>query len=373
MQKWNLRAMTLALGLTLAFSEACAPDRLVAEDPEAGGDDDALLADAEPHSPNTLRLLKLRTYDGSGQTVHPDFAQVTAWPTPFLLVATPYTYGNSSVENPTLFSRGADFEWSPLDPTSNPIAVPTDRGRQYLSDPDIVAIPGTPELWVYYRQVDAKNTILLKRTIDGIRFTDPVTVVSGARQTIVSPTIVRRDSTHWRMWSVNAGADGCSGPSTTVELRRSRDGKQWSEPATVSLTQGTAFVWHIDVQWIPSRKEYWALYNVKTPGSCATVSLYLATSPDGITWRTYPAPLISAGVIPEFADVVYRSTFSYDPATDKIRFWYSGARVEGQQYVWQSAFDRRDRAEVFESISALPPSWADLVAPRVHAVVFDPP
>jgi hypothetical protein len=372
MHNWQLRAMTLAIGLALVFSEGCSPDRLVTDDAAVAGDDDALLADAEPHTPNTLRLLKLRTYDGSGQTVHPDFAQMTTWQTPFLLVATPYPYGNSSLENPSLFSRGPDFEWSPMDPASNPIALPGDRNTQYLSDPDMVAIPGSHELWVYYRQVDAKNTILLKRTLDGIRFTDPTIVVSGAKQTIISPAVVRRDSTHWRMWSVNGGKDGCSGPSTTVELRRSRDGTKWSDPVTVSLTQGNAFVWHIDVQWIPSRKEYWALYNVKTPGICTTLSLYLATSSDGVTWKTYLAPVLTAGIIPEFADVVYRSTFAYDAESDKIRFWYSGARVVEGRYVWQSAFDRRDRAEVFESIANPHFAPAAVRAPR-PGVFFDPP
>ena len=372
MHKLNPRATTLALWVALAFGAACSADRVLSGDPEAGGDDDATLADAEPHAANNLRLLKLRTFDGSGQTVHPDFAQMPAWATPFLLVATPYTYGSSAVENPTLFGRGADFEWNPVGPTAKPLAAPGKSG-QYLSDPDMLAIPGTPELWIYYRQVDSKNTILLKRTTDGVTFSDAEAVVTGAKQTIVSPAVVRRDSARWRMWSVNAGKEGCSAWSTTVELRRSKDGVHWGPPASVSLTQGNLFVWHIDVQWIASRREYWALYNVKVGGSCTTQALYLATSKDGMTWTTYPSPVIAAGVIPEFADVVYRSTFSYDPASDKIRFWYSGARVESEQYVWRSAYDRRDRAEVFQSISTLPLPSANARLPRPKAVYFDPP
>ena len=369
----NLRATTLALWLALAFGAACSADRILTDDPESGGDDDATLSDAEPHAANNLRLLNLRTYDGSGQTVHPDFAQMPAWSTPFLLVATPYTYGSATVENPSLFSRGPDFEWTPLGQIAKPLAIPGNVASQYLSDPDMVGIPGTSELWIYYRQVDSRNTILLKQTTDGLRFTDAVTVVSGAKHTIVSPAVVRRDSTRWRMWSVNAGKEGCSAWSTTVELRRSKNGVQWSAPTTVSLTQGNTFVWHIDVQWIPSRQEYWALYNVKVGGSCTTQALYLATSRDGLTWKTYPSPVIAAGVIPEFADVVYRSTFSYDPISDKIRFWYSGARVEDERYVWRSAYDRRDRAEVFQSIAELPLSPAAVRVARPRPIFFDPP
>jgi len=60
----------------------------------------------------------------------------------------------------------------------------------------------------------------------------------------------------------------------------------WSPPEQVSLVQLGYSVWHIDVQWIASRSEFWALYNVKTPGSCTTPAVYLATSGDGVTWRT---------------------------------------------------------------------------------------
>jgi hypothetical protein len=175
------------------------------------------------------------------------------------------------------------------------------------------------------------------------------------------------------MWSVNAGQEGCRAGSTTVELRRSTDGEIWSEPVAISLVQRGFSVWHIDVQWIPSRKEYWALYNAKTASNCATQYLYLATSPDGVKWRTYPSPILTAGVIPEFADIVYRSTFSYNPASDQIRFWYSGARAENGIYVWQSAFDRRDRSEVFAAISKPMSSPPAFLSRRALLPLTDPP
>ena len=116
-------------------------------------------------------------------------------------------------------------------------------------------------------------------------------------------------------WSVN-GNVGCTGSSTTVELRRSPDGMNWSAPTTVSLSQPGLYPWHIDVEWIPSRNEFWALYNAKTPASCTTGAVYLATSSDGLQWTTYPSPVLARGAIPELQDVVYRSTFAYDDASD---------------------------------------------------------
>ncbi len=208
------------------------------------------------------------------------------------------------------------------------------------------------------------NIIHLIRSRDGVHFGAPRTVVEAPNHEIVSPTVVRRSATDWLMWSVNGGVAGCSAPQTKVELRRSANGLDWSDPITVDLPrQGGYSAWHIDVQWIPSRSEYWALYNVKESGSCSTPALYLAVSADAVNWQTYPTPVLAAGAIPEFTDIVYRSTFAYDSATDNIRFWYSGARFDGTGYVWRTAYQRRTRADVFHSIA-----WTTAVHPLAARV-----
>jgi hypothetical protein len=175
------------------------------------------------------------------------------------------------------------------------------------------------------------------------------------------------------MWAVNAGLDGCRAETTTVELRRSRDGLAWGNPIPVSLTQPGFSVWHIDVQWIPAFREYWAIYNVKIGGNCATTALYLATSKDGVTWQTYPSPVIAAGAIPAFSHIVYRSTFAYDPVKDNVRLWYSGAAYIGTGYVWKIAFDRRSRAELFASISQPAPASVAFRAAIPQPAFTNPP
>ena len=99
---------------------------------------------------------------------------------------------------------------------------------------------------------------------------------------IVSPTIVRRSATQWLMWSVNSGThrlrwrvdDGGAAPIQ----RTACTGRT---PQTVSLSEPDGFAWHIDVEWIPSRNEYWAIYPVKVAGGCTTDRLRFATSADG--------------------------------------------------------------------------------------------
>jgi hypothetical protein len=60
-------------------------------------------------------------------------------------------------------------------------------------------------------------------------------------------------------------------------------------------------------------------------------------------------------------DVVYRSTFAYDPASDAVTLWYSGARYDAGNYIWSSAVQRRLRADLFATIST--PARAAATAP----------
>src|SRR5262245_17647004 len=91
---------------------------------------------AEPESPSPsgggpepaldeIVLLDLVTPDGSGQTVHPDYASASSWLSPAdWLAITPYPDGNANFENPSLFT--ADEEgWRPPADGHNPVVKPT--------------------------------------------------------------------------------------------------------------------------------------------------------------------------------------------------------------------------------------------------------
>ncbi len=299
-----------------------------------------------------IRVLEVPTYDGSGQVVHPDYVRSPAgvFGSAHHLAITPYPRNNAALENPSHFVGPRGDQWSLEAAAPNPVVRPASG---YLSDPDLLFVPETGELWLYYRQVIGDNFIHLIRSRDGLRWSAPLQVVHRPAHEVISPTVVRRGPGDWWMWSVNSGADGCGAPSTTVEVRRSMDGEHWSEAEPVALAQQGLFAWHVEVQWIPSRNEFWALYNVKRNGGCATPALFLATSPDGYTWTVLDAPVLVRGRIPAFAEVVYRSTMEYDPASDAITFWYSGARHTGKEYVWSAAVERRRRTDVFAPAAAL--------------------
>lgn len=308
-------------------------------------------ADDDGGSP--LHALTFVTYDGSGQVVHPDVARIPdAWGGGVhRLAITPYPGGNSSFENPSLYAGDGGDAWNVPPGIANPLVRP--GSGAYLSDPDIVYDPLANELRLYYREVTGANEVWLIRSSDGRHWSAPQLVARAPNHEIVSPTVVRRGPLDWLMWSVNSGAVGCGASSTTVELRRSTDGLAWSAPQTVSLVQAGGSPWHIDVEWIPSRNEFWALYPAKRPGGCTTAAVYLATSPDGVHWQTHPGPVLARGAIDALADVVYRSTFEYDPATDEVTIWYSGAKYDGT-YVWRAALERVARETLFERVAASP-------------------
>lgn len=289
-------------------------------------------------SPAQARLLTFTTYDSSGQTVHPDVVKGHGAATGYWMAITPYPGGNSSFENPSIFHSKDGNKWEIPTSLVNPVAQPDVGG--YLSDPDIVST-GDKQLWMYYRNViHGNNVIQVVKSPDGIHWSNPSIVVTVPNHLLVSPSVVNgAPQAKWQMWSVNSGTIGCSAPQTTVERRTSTDGMTWGLPQATDLVQPGQVIWHVDVEWIPARAEYWAVYNTYPVGTtCTTDALYLARSSDGTHWTTYPSPIARVGVIDAFKHLIYRSTLIADPAATRVKLWISGATyVLNVGYVWQTA------------------------------------
>ncbi|MGH7592863.1 MAG: Ig-like domain-containing protein, partial [Gemmatimonadales bacterium] len=146
-------------------------------------------------------LLNLATYEGSGQTVHPDVVRGHRGATGFWLAITPYPGGNSTYENPSIYhSRDAKTWIAPAD-VANPIARPDPGG--YLSDPALV-VDRDQHLWLYYRGVvQQQNIISVIHSTNGSKWDAPIAVVTVPSHQAVSPTVVRgAPGAPWQMWSV---------------------------------------------------------------------------------------------------------------------------------------------------------------------------
>jgi len=297
--------------------------------------------EVEPGLPpyDAILTLAFATYDGSGETVHPDWAEAPGWTLPQQIALTPYPGGDASHENPSLFGSGNGLTWAVPAGVSNPVARPAGG---HLSDPDLLYLAEREELWLYYRQTDSRNPILLSRSGDrGLTWSAPAEVISTPNHEVLSPAVVRRAPSEWWMWSVNGRRLGCSAADAVLEVRRSSDGISWGAPQPLSLAHDGLFPWHVDVQWIASRGEFVAVYNAKLPGSCTTPALFLATSPDGVRWTPLRAPLVVKGATPVLQDIVYRATFRVDAATGDLWLWVSGARLASGRWAWGTVFQRR--------------------------------
>jgi hypothetical protein len=341
----------------VALAAGSIPSRTSSQRPIAASsaDKDTTGGDAEspPIVPNKLLPLSLPTFEGSGQVVHPDVILLPHdWPNATARLAmaiTPYPYGDARQEDPSIFFSEQGKTWTAPTETRNPVVRPADDG--YLSDPALVFDNSADVLRMYYREVgNADNVIRFVATRDGVHWSTPRETIRVAAHRLLSPSVVRRSTNHWLMWSINAGARGCSSSYTNVNLRRSNDGVHWSAPRRVQIDTRRGYPWHIDVKWIGQLHEYWALYNLKPSGTCVTPAVYLATSNDGRRWKTYSRPVLERGAIPAFADIVYRSSFVYTKADDMVTFYFSGARRDGKRYVWSGAIERRSRASLFADL-----------------------
>lgn len=315
-------------------------------------------------------LLELATYEGSGQTVHPDVVRGHGQASAFWLAITPYPGGDLSHENPSIFRSTNTVRWDVPAGAVNPLATPS-AVTGYLSDPDIVFNSSDQRLWMFFRAYSpSQNVISVIRSYNGSGWDQPTVVLSAPSHQLVSPSIVRGGPhAAWVMWAVNAGPQGCSASSTTLDRRTSTDGLHWTAGVPTDLAQPGETIWHIDVEWVPARGEYWAVYNTFPTGtSCATHALYIARSTDGTHWITSPSPIARSGLIPAFADVLYRSSFLVDGKGSRVTLWMSGAAYTDQTgYVWRTASVSTTASELF-GIAAIPAA-----GPRTAFRALPPP
>lgn len=316
----------------------------------------------------TLRVLSIPTADGTGRVVHPDYIRMpSTWPGPARYLAiTTYPAADPTREWPSLFTQDSVCtRWHLPAGGPNPVLQPPTA--MTYTDPDIVYEPDSMQLWMYVRLVTPMwNIIQVIRSGDGVHWTSPVDIDSALNHGMISPAVVRRNRGEWYLWSVHAGPGGCRvAGSAFLERRTSTDGLHWSAPDTAVIP---GHPWHIDVQWVPSRQEWWALY----VESCLPAAVRLATSADGLVWSAFPSPVITAGVIPQFGDVVYRSTFAVEG--DRVRFWFSGARwdsVSDSAWVWRAAASVEETDSLIERLSQTPsPAPRPFVAPRGRRVPY---
>lgn len=296
------------------------------------------------------RILSLRTYEGSGQVVHPDVIRVPAggigeggsnagvapgesaasrvtWG-PYWMAITPYPFSREKFENPSIYWSADGFDWVEPRPALNPI-VPRPR-FDHNCDPDLVFEDGSFVLTYLETQRDefrpdstGIQKLQVVRSPDGITWKPPETFVEWDLRRdplYLSPCLVRGPE-GWRTYLVWPKEKKIVWLPTP-------------QLASVGPPQGELVLglpghrpWHLDI--FPARDGHIALLCSRGPNATSNsdVDLWIGASRDLETWSFREEPLLKAS--PEFFDTedIYRST---------------GLEEGGQIVIWFSAKTHAD-------------------------------
>ncbi len=286
--------------------------------------------------------MPVATYDNTGESTHPDFMRInSAWSANLCWMAyTPYAGSSGSVENPSLATSTDCEHWKPAAGVRAPLIDKPPNG--YNSDPELLHDEKRGCLGVVYRQVYTTNVILATKTCDGVNFSVPNVLVTAPNHSAVSPTLTTGPDGVDKIWYVDAGAQGCTSQSNTVKMRTATqagvglDSLHFGSEITTDLAQPGYVIWHMKVRYIPSKKEYWAMYAAfpmtTGQGNCSLDDLFLATSKDGLHWTTFNAPVLNH-LDKRFNFVtLYRASFQYNASTDQIKTIVGGLEKTWSEY-----------------------------------------
>jgi hypothetical protein len=274
-------------------------------------------------------------FSQSADAVHPDIACPgggwnggKCW-----VMYTPYKNSDPSWENPGFLLAVDDTNWVTPSAIRNPIVAYPGVGS-YNSDPDHAFDPTTGRLIQVFRVVaDTMNRIMIMSTANARQWTTPVVAFAARSHDVVSPSLIIENDRSAKVWYIKSGVAGCNALETSLELRTAHpdlaqpfETVAWSSPTAVEMKIPGYVPWHIDVAELPFGG-YVALVAAFQRGtSCGQSDLWLATSQDGLTWRTLPLPIFWRGMgaaRTRHISTWYRGTLRYDGKSDELDIWPS--------------------------------------------------
>jgi len=317
--------LMLMLGLALAGSAGC---RHKAKPKLSWGMgvrtfDATALGLASSHSPDPFidgiraGRIAIPTYDGSNQATHPDVVleRSPGSPARLVMAMTPYPFSNDRFENPSLVVSADGMAFAPPPGLHNPLvpAPPTDHNN----DPDLRRDPRTGEYELLYLETlrPDKQTLVALRSTDLIAWQRRDAVVydlAHGAPFVVSPTAIEHAGNTY-LFAVES-------ETKRVTTMVSADGKTWdlATARTLPIEFGAVKPWHIDV--VRGETGFAMLISGFDTGF-KHQNLYLATSPDLVTWTLRPEPLLAFSDPALGVESLYRSTGLVEHGT--LVVWYS--------------------------------------------------
>jgi hypothetical protein len=327
---------------------------------------ETLLEWSAPSLADDPEILVVPTYDGSGQSVHPDIVDFPeGWNgSRYWLAMTPYPFDDTKRENPSLLVSGDGHALTVPAGVINPLVPPINVSGAYNSDPDLTYDAARGELVMSYRVVkDGFNTIKVITSTNGSTWSEPHVAFSEPNHSAVSQSMVTAVRSNPAMaWYVDAGGKGCGARNTRVMVRRAASVAtslgltSWSDAVTTDLVQPGYSVWHLKVRYVPSKREYWMLYAayLADGNGCGGDDLFLAHSKDGLHWQGFPNPILRHGDREWSFGAAYRGTFLYDPSHDELSVWFSAKSGSG---VWRMLLAHYHYSALVTSLARSTPSY----------------
>ncbi|HPT71110.1 MAG TPA: hypothetical protein PLE74_02380 [Candidatus Cloacimonadota bacterium] len=257
-------------------------------------------------SMNKAYPLNTPTYDGSGQSIHPDIlllpTNVYSTCGKFILALTPYPGGNNQFENPSLLTSSNGIEFTIPDHVINPL-VPT-PAHGHNDDPDILFNQMNHQYYYYYLETckpDSQNFVLLTSSDLG-NWNKNVIIhydLHNDPDFVVSPSVIIDQNDIWHLIYVNNIG------SNRIESMNSTNGVQWDENSKIILNLGEPLnfrPWHIDV--FQSLNMYYML----ACGMADHPNLYIGRSQDLINWDFSPEPILTPQETNLNCNRIYRSS-----------------------------------------------------------------
>jgi hypothetical protein len=277
-----------------------------------------------PTATNATTYLTIPTYDGSGQTVHPD-----VWYNPngwnghkWWMAITPYYQQRQRFENPSLLYSDDGKTWNVPPGVTNPISPePTDTTNSFQYDTEIIPPGYDNKLRVMYgrREVDTSSAFYT-RTYDGSTIGPEVKAFDDFTEGIVSPAVVEKNGVYILYY-----VDVYNGYVIKKRTATNPEGP-WSAPVVCTLTNNTGFLpWHLNANLIGD--QVCLLLTVSQAGTSGSgAKLFFASSVNDSTFITGSTPVLSKKPGSWDNASIYRScAIILDGGTKRLGLYYSAS------------------------------------------------
>ncbi|MGA1793253.1 MAG: hypothetical protein ACMUHM_04830 [Thermoplasmatota archaeon] len=287
---------------------------------------------------NAPLYLKIPTYDGSGQCVHPDIMVFPeAWNGyRYWMAMTPYPNSNDRYENPSIVASNDNINWT--DPVQNPL-IGQPSGT-HNSDTEWIFVKGEERVHLMYRKGEWE--LFVMSSPNGLDWSSKsLQVFNGTRSNCcLSPAVVSEGNGSLRMWMVN----GKGSPNTLMTyVRKGSPDGPWDLQGncTVENLPKGRDIWHIDVIRCAGGKFYLALLVLADMDKTINTTLHLGLSSDGMNWTISESEAISASRNSWDNDMIYRASSAVLDGEDRDRLgiWYSARSSGGRWHIGYTEMD----------------------------------